>query len=76
MENILKSHIVFKENHLESITCLVEFSEGDIRAIQLTSSLRSGYFSIPKDAELSSELLQEVASYGRQIEAKKVFKNL
>ena len=76
MENILRSNIVFKNESIESITVLVEFSKGDVRAIQATTSLKSGYFIIPKNAELNNDLLQEVAGYGMKIDARKVFKNL
>ncbi|KAB8156169.1 hypothetical protein EZY14_002820 [Kordia sp. TARA_039_SRF] len=76
MDDILKSQIEFKNGSIQSITVLVEFSEGDIRAIQSTTTPRSGYFFIPKDAELSNDLLQQVAGYGMEVEAKKVFKKL
>jgi hypothetical protein len=74
MENILKSNIVFKNGTIESVTVLVEFSKGDIRAIQATTTPRGGYFNIPSGAELNNDLLQEVAGYGMEVNPSKVFK--
>lgn len=74
MQNILKSNIVFKNGAIEEITVLVEISQGDIRAIQATNKPRGGYFTIPLKAQVSNELLQEVADYGIEVKPSNVFK--
>lgn len=74
MYNILETNIEFKNNKIEVITVLVEISKNDIRAIQSTSkSNNGGYMYIPQSAKLNYELLQSIAGYGIEVNAKKYF---
>ena len=63
----------FKNGTIEKVTVLVEFSKGDTRAIQATTAPRGGYLTISPKTELNNDLLQEVASYGMEVNASKFF---
>jgi len=64
MYNILEAKIEFSNNVIDRITLLVEISKNDVRAIFATTKVRPGYIHIPFAAEISNELLQEIAGYG------------
>lgn len=68
MEEILKATIEYKNGLIDSVTVIVQFSADDVRTIQSTREKRSGYFSIKETTWLNKELLQEVASFGMEIE--------
>lgn len=61
---IFEAKIEFKNDQIDRITVLVEMSKNDVRAIVGTAKPRPGYMFIHPAAEVSAELLQEVAGYG------------
>lgn len=67
MYKILEARIEFKNGHPYKIMVLVEMSKGDVRAIFASTIPRSGYMSIPPEAKVNDELLQDVAGYGMQV---------
>ena len=74
--NILEIRIERKENRLQRITCLVEISPGDVRAIFATTKFNPGYMTLRPDARITEELLQEVAGTGMQtIDRDEIFPN-
>jgi hypothetical protein len=68
--NILEARIEYKDGYITRITVLVDCSDTpsypDIRAIYATTGLKNGYTHIPERAELSEDLLQNVAGYGME----------
>lgn len=64
--NILEARIERKNNQLQRITVLVEMSKNDVRAIFATTKPRGGYMSISPSANISEELLQDVAAGGME----------
>lgn len=72
MYKILEARIKFKNNQLERITVLVDFTNNqskplsDVRAIYATSKPSDGYMHIQQGETISDKLLQEVAGYGKE----------
>jgi len=74
MQNILEARVEFQSGRINMITVLVEFSKGDIRAIQGKNRPMGGYMNIPSNAKLTDTLLQEVADYGMEVNPSNYFK--
>lgn len=69
MYNIIESNIKFNSNgQIISVLALVQYSKGDVRVIQATNKVRSGYMTISGRTDyILFDLLQEVAGYGMEI---------
>ncbi len=79
---ILESRIEFKDNKIERITVLVDYTGNilkpysDVRAIYATTKPKGGYMSIPPNAKISNALLQEVAAAGMEtVDRDEIFPN-
>jgi hypothetical protein len=74
MYNILEVRIEYKDKKLHRVTVLVEISQGDVRAIFLTTAPMAGYGILRPDEPVCNELLQRVAAIGRQtVDRDKIF---
>jgi hypothetical protein len=68
--NILEARVEFKNNKIERVTVLVDCTSkhlkplSDLRAYFATVKPLSGSMVIPTDANVSNDLLQEVAATG------------
>lgn len=68
MTKILKATILYSEvNKISRIDVVAEMSPGDVRTIVATTTPRNGYMHILADADLTQELIEEVADYGMEI---------
>lgn len=64
--NILEARIEYRDRRITRVTVLVEISKGDVRAIFATDTPRNGYTHIEPGAQVTEDLLQDVAGYGMQ----------
>lgn len=70
--DILEARIEFKNNQLQRITVLVDCTGSgskpfsDVRAIYATTKPAGGYMNISPSAQVSNDLLQEVAAAGME----------